>query len=396
VTQKQEGLINIYPVTDGLSSKHTKLHYKKNFIHFLRCQGTDENTLIERANTNPRQVESMIINHIRHLTDKQGLGHGSIRAHCFSIFHFFEMNDINLNKRKIIRFLPPNEGTREDRAYSHVEINQILQMCDERSRVMILLMASTGMRIGAIPILQIGDLTEIPQYKLYKITVYASSPKDRYYTFCTPECKNAIDSYLSYRERFGEQIKPSSSPLIREQFDIRDPFRVAKPKQVTEDSVLWTIKQLLKRVGKVNKVKQSHGFRKFAVSMMIKAKVDYSSREYLVGHRHSRGLDVSYDRTSEEDRLQEYLKAVDLLTINPENRLKQENQDLKTTRAEEIEKLKWREGQQSLEIAKLKERLELQEQFANDYLETAKTLRDYIVRNEPSSTNEKTKKKKAA
>ena len=61
---------------------------------------------------------------------------------------------------------------------------------------------------------------------------------------------------------------------------------------------------------------RAHGFRKFAISTMIKAKVDYNSREYLVGHKMSRGLDVNYDRTSEEDRLLEFFKAVDLLTIN--------------------------------------------------------------------------------
>jgi hypothetical protein len=56
--------------------------------------------------------------------------------------------------------------------------------------------------------------------------------------------------------------------------------------------------------------------------MMKKAKVDFSDREYLVGHKVSRGLDVNYDRTDESDRLNEYLKAIDLLTINEENRLK--------------------------------------------------------------------------
>lgn len=54
---------------------------------------------------------------------------------------------------------------------------------------------------------------------------------------------------------------------------------------------------------------RAHGFRKFAISTMIKAKVDYNSREYLVGHKMSRGLDVNYDRTSEEDRLLEFLKG---------------------------------------------------------------------------------------
>ena len=281
MTQKQERLINIYSVTDGLSSNHTKKHYRKNFAHFLKCEGiNDEHILIEQGNQNPRQVESLIINHVRDLAEKQGLGHGSIKTHCFAIFHFFEMNDINLNKRKIMRFLPPNEGTREDRAYTHEEIGQILQMGDERSRVMVLLMASTGMRIGAVHVLQIGDLTEIPQYKLYRITVYASCPKVRYYTFCSPETKIAIDSYIAYRKRFNEPLKPTS-PLIREQFDIRDRFHTMKPKQVTEDSVFWTIKQLLKRAGKADKVKQSHGYRKFAISMMIKAKVDYSQENTL-------------------------------------------------------------------------------------------------------------------
>lgn len=78
----------------------------------------------------------------------------------------------------------------------------------------------------------------------------------------------------------------------------------------------------MKRAGKVANVKQSHGFRKFAITQMIKAKVDCDAAEYLVGHKTSRGIRVHYDRTTEEDRLSEFLKAVDILTINPENRLK--------------------------------------------------------------------------
>ena len=327
--------ILIYSVTDGLSSKHTQKSYRKNFSWFLKTTRTTEQDLITQS---PRTTESLIINHIKHLTE-QGLTYGSIKTHCFSIFHFFEMNDINLNKRKVMRFLPPNEGYREDRAYTHEEIGQILNACDERSRVIVLLMASTGMRIGAIPVLQIGDLASIDKYNLYKITVYASSPKDRYYTFCTPECRKAIDSYLAYRERFGERIKPSS-PLLREQFDIRDPFHATKPKPITEDSCFWTIKQLLKRAGKVNNVKQSHGYRKFAITQIIKAKADYSTREYLVGHRGTTGLDIHYDRTSEEDRLTEYLKAVDLLTINPENRLRLQIHQMESEHSAEWKQLK--------------------------------------------------------
>lgn len=55
---------------------------------------------------------------------------------------------------------------------------------------------------------------------------------------------------------------------------------------------------------------------------MIAAKVDYNTREYIVGHKASRGLDKSYDRTTEEDRLEEFTKAINYLTINEENRLR--------------------------------------------------------------------------
>lgn len=331
----------IYSVTDGLSSSHTKKSYRKNFRQFLKIEKTTEDQLLSLAHRNPRLAESLMVKHIKHLED-QGLRHGSIKTHCFSIFHFFEMNDISLNKRKVIRFLPENEGPREDRAYTHQEIEDILKTSDERSCVVILLMASTGMRVGAVPLIQLRDLTEIPQYKLYKITVYASSPRDRYYTFCTPECKQAIDSYLAYRKRFGEILKPSS-PLIREQFNIRliDPFRIANPQTTSQDRVRDIVNQLLKRsLGRISDVKQSHGFRKFAITQMIKARLDYASREYLVGHKHSRGLDRNYDRTTEEDRLQEYLKSVDLLTINPENRLKTKIYEMETERSEQLEQIR--------------------------------------------------------
>jgi integrase len=246
------------------------------------------------------------------------------------------MNDISLNTRKICRFLPPDEGSREDRAYTHEEISEIIDQCDERSKVAVFLMASTGMRIGAIRDLQLRDLARVDRYELYKITVYANSPKERYYAFCTPECKLAIDFYLEYRHRFGEVLKPEA-PLLRDQFDIRDPFQIQSPKSLSEDSCFWIIKQVLKRSGrKAVNVKQSHGFRKFAITQMIKAKLDYDSREYLVGHKGSRGISVHYDRTSEEDRLAEYLKAVDLLTIKPENRLRRKIQQL-----ESVHSLEW-------------------------------------------------------
>ena len=330
----------IYSVTDGVTSKVTKQNYKKSFRRFLDHFQMDDLELLTQAKENPRHTESMIIDYIKSLMENRNLSHGSIRTYCFAIFHFFEMNDILLNKRKVMRFLPADEGAREDRGYTHEEIHEILSFCDQRERAMVLFMASTGMRIGAITTLQLADLSRREGYNLYRITVYASSRKDRYYTFCTPECAQALDSYLDYRSRFGETLEPTS-PLIREQFDVRDSFQCKRAKHMSNDGTLRIIKQLLKRSGLRSKnVKQNHGFRKFAITQMIKAQMDYDSREYLVGHRHSRGLGVNYDRTTEEDRLQEYLKAVNHLTINEENRLRKQVAEKEYTIKVELEELR--------------------------------------------------------
>jgi hypothetical protein len=60
------------------------------------------------------------------------------------------MNDvITLNWKKIHSFEPEPELRSEDRPYSHHEIATLLSKASARDRAIILLMASTGVRVGA-------------------------------------------------------------------------------------------------------------------------------------------------------------------------------------------------------------------------------------------------------
>lgn len=191
--QEQQPEPRIYDVTEGLKSHHTKRAYHLAFNHFLRTtvKSDDLRTLL---NTKQSVIESKIIDHIVYIKDVQKLSYLSIQVHLSGIFHFFEMNDYNLNTKKIKRFMPEDESDHyaRDRPYSVKEIEQILSKCDSRSRVMVLLMVSTGMRIGGLRQLQIGDIKKIDEFSLYLIWVYNRSRKDRYYTFTTPECARAI------------------------------------------------------------------------------------------------------------------------------------------------------------------------------------------------------------
>ena len=133
-------------------------------------------------------------------------------------------------------FVPPDEDHKENRAYTRKEIEKLIKESDSRYRVLFLLMAN-GMRIGALPDLQIGDLTAYPLplketnakakekeelQKVYQIWVYNRSKKGRYYTFVTPETTQAIDDYLKFRKEQGEDITKETSPLIRDQFSLGD------------------------------------------------------------------------------------------------------------------------------------------------------------------------------
>jgi integrase len=64
--------------------------------------------------------------------------------------HFYPINYITLNRKKIGRYVLENIRKHNDRTYKTEEITRLLEFCDLRDRSIVLLFASTGMRIGAI------------------------------------------------------------------------------------------------------------------------------------------------------------------------------------------------------------------------------------------------------
>jgi hypothetical protein len=93
-----------------------------------------------------------------------------------------------------------------------------------------------------------------------------------------------------------------------------------------------TIPNSTKRVRK--SISLTTGFRKHVISTFIEARLNHEIRELIVDH--STQLDQHYFRPSEDQVLEEYLKAEPYLTIDPAMRLKEENKYLKI-RADKLE-----------------------------------------------------------
>lgn len=166
-------------------------------------------------------AQKSIIKYIMSLREMK-LASSSIKSRLYPVFHFYEMNDVTLNKEKINMFKGEfiKKNNNNDKAYTHEQIRKILDVSDLRVKIVVLLMASTGCRVGALPSLKLRNLEKIQEFNLYKIRFYEGS-SEQYISFTTPECASFIDAYLEHRTQNGEKLNPDSY-LIRDQFDITD------------------------------------------------------------------------------------------------------------------------------------------------------------------------------
>lgn len=317
---------------NSLKSPYTKETYDINLKQYLNfCNFTKLSDLLTIQDAQKQIIKyTMFLREMKKATS-------SINTMLYAIYHFYDMNDIILNKKKINSF--KGESTRKvtDRAYTHNEIQRILNVSDLRTRVIIGLMDSAGLRVGAITELKLRNLEKIES--CYKVTVYEGS-KEQYYSFVTPESASFIDAYLQYRTQASEKITPDSY-LIRGQFDITDMDQVRnKSRGIATETIEVILNRLLLKAGvrtvdrinpyKRKQVARAHGFRKFFTTQMIKSKVNYENRLMMEGH--SLGITDHYARIDVQDNFTEYQKAIDNLTIDPANRL------LKQVKTLEVEK----------------------------------------------------------
>lgn len=342
--------------------------------HYLSRPENRMLTLDQILAKSPKEIENEIIGIISELK-RSGLSYSSLNLTLVAIIHFFQINDVAINRLKINRFKGENISKFEYRSYSTEEVSKILSNNDERGRATILLMASTGMRVGALTAIKLKHLKKwtvphLSHYHIYQITVYANSPRNKYYTFCTPEAARAVDEYLELRRRYGDPLTPESYLFIR-QFDKLTSKLVLDKRPVgtgalTKVVVTSLIAAGLRTINKMpsgqnknvsqiksmsaphkNELHPCHSFRIFCITNLQRSKVDKTIREMLVGH--STGLDKSYYKPQDEEILEEYLKAVDNLTINNEHRL-QKQLDYYKYRQDQIDDL-------ALKFKELDERL---------------------------------------
>jgi site-specific recombinase XerD len=151
---------------------------------------------------------------------------------------FYAVNDYTLNRKKISRYLPEPQKLSEGRGYNSDEIRLMLEGSDIRVRALILLCASTGIRIGSIADLRSKHLHKNEKYNL-------SRHKEECFCFTTPEA--CYSTYLQYRQRYDEKLTPESYLFVQQtntsyyQQRREDNFNRKHPKRMQLKGVIKTL-----------------------------------------------------------------------------------------------------------------------------------------------------------
>jgi integrase len=166
--------------------------------------------------------------------------------------------------------------------------------------------------------------------------VYAGED-DSYITYITPSAYRELAEWMKYREESGEIITDNSW-VMRDLWDTR--VKISKglvtiPKKLTAIGVkrlmeraIWAqgLRKKLEAGKKRHPFPTNHSLRKYFKTRCELAGMKPINIENLMGH--STGISDSYYRPTENDLLQDYLKCVDVLTINDEKSLQKKVEEL--------------------------------------------------------------------
>jgi integrase len=329
----------------ALKAPESKRQYPKRFemfLDFLKLDGTlneKASYFYNKAKSDPQWLQDNFMRFIEY--QKERVTNNEISANTISNYYkatklFCEMNNIIINWKIISKGIPSGKKAANDRAPTIEEIQQVVEYPDRRIKPIVYVMISSGIRLGAWDYLKWKHVSPIKdndgEIVAAKLLVYAGD-KEEYISFITPEAYAALEEWVNFRKFYGEEIN-GESWVMRDIWQVTNleyserRKGIAKfPKKLQSVAIkriieraLWAqkIRHKLNNGERRHEWKTVHGFRKFfktrAEQVMKPANV-----EILMGH--SIGISDSYYRPSEREVLEDYLKAVDLLTINDNQRI---------------------------------------------------------------------------
>jgi hypothetical protein len=201
-------------------------------------------------------------------------------------------------------------------------------------------------------------------------------------TFISLEAFNELQNWMKYRESSGEVINDNSW-LMRDLWDTRVPQGrglVTHPKKLASlgikrliERAIWAqhLRKKLELGKKRHPYQACHCLRKWFKTRCEMSGMKPINTEKLMNH--SCGISDNYYRITEAELLEDYLKAVDLLTINSDKLiLEKQVLELKEKSKDSEYIIKAKLEEKNVEIENMKGQMALMQQAQKEILDLLK------------------------
>jgi integrase len=263
----------------------------------------------------------------RERVEKKEISGATVINYTKSIKLFCDMADIIIAWKKITRGLPRGKKYADDRIPTLEELKQLVDYPDRRIKAIVYTMASSGIRVGAWDYLRWSHIRPIEkngEVIAAKIIVYAGED-DEYFSFASPSAWSELLAWRQYRESSGEPVNDDSW-VMRNLWDTRvaqGRGLVTVPKKLTSlgvkrlmERAIWAqgLRKKLEPGKKRHPFQANHSLRKWYKTRCEIGGMKPINIEKLMNH--SVGISDSYYRATEQELLQDYLHAIEYVSIN--------------------------------------------------------------------------------
>jgi len=274
---------------------------------FDRVFGEPVEAVIDRVKRGELDVYMVFDRFVAEL-DKAGLSSHSINGYVNRVRQYFAYNDVVVDKTAFrVKVGLPRVEEPDDRAPTVEELRRILAWGKLRTKALILVLASSGMRLGEAIKLKVKniDFNSRP-VKVRLSPKVASKTGEGRITYISDEAAEYLRQYL------GERINIPDAWVF--------PSEADESRHMSEDRAWRTITECIEKAG-LGKAKEKtvtgrrrlhpHSFRKFFFSRVVGV-IGETAAHALMGH--GSYLKTYYKKT-EEERAGDYLRAMPYLTI---------------------------------------------------------------------------------
>lgn len=284
-------------------SKNTEKTYLKGLVAFARIFNiNDFDEFVEKIKNGELDANEVYRDFVVELASIN-LAPKSVNTWAASLKKFFSANGIELDKRIPIKVY----NVHEDYLPSKEDLRKVLDNSPIRTKAIILMLASSGLRVDELRNLKFEDLELDKDPVVVRVKGTKAKERKSRVTFISTEAKNALLNYIEKRKQ--------KNPISSDSFV----FVTKRGDQMSYQNLQFVLRKALNLVARKEGKRfnlHGHSLRKFFKTQMISAGVPGPIVDRLVGHK--RYLAEEYELYTEEQLRKWYLRAEKNLLIYTE------------------------------------------------------------------------------